>query len=78
MPCLSAAQTLRGVFYVATRGIELAWLAKTLRTFGGLKTLRLPESTLLTEAVLSCEKAETSFSALRASIQYCIESVFLG
>ena len=34
----SAAQTLRGVFNVATRGIELASLARTLTTLGRLKT----------------------------------------
>ena len=38
MPCFSAAQTLRGVFNVATRGTELASLARTLTKLDRLKT----------------------------------------
>ena len=38
MPCFSAAQTLRGVLNVATRGIELASFTRTLTTLGRLKT----------------------------------------
>ena len=38
VPCFFAAQTLRGVFNVATRGIKLASLAGTLTTLGGLET----------------------------------------
>ena len=71
LPCFSAAQTLRGVFNVATRGIELASLARTLTTLGRLKLRRLPESTLLTEAELSCEILFGSFGA-EGDVQGCI------
>ena len=68
VPCFSAAQTVQRVFNVATRGsrgTELASLGPLPRWLGW-KLRRLPESTLSTEAKLSCANAATSFSAASA------------
>ena len=56
VPCFSAAQTLRGVFNVATRGIELASLAITLTTLGRLKTSTINRNVMFSGKQTSARK----------------------
>ena len=65
-PCFSAAQTLRGVFNVATRGIELASLARTLTTLGRLKTSTITRVDFVNRSwTFLRERSNILFSLLR-------------
>ena len=66
VPCFSAAQTLRGVFNVATRGTELASLARTLTKLGRLQTSTITRVDFVNRSwTFLRERSNILFSLLR-------------